>query len=390
MTVYRYRGTNNSDYSKIRTLSGAKIVNKQTKAACASAGRSFSLRAAALLAAAAIIIAVILSGCNSASGFPQDYGEIDIGEVSISNAANRSGVVDLGGIHYVISYGEDRPYEIRKFFGESPSGVTVYTSYSMISCLGYYNGRLYFTKVQNGRSALCSVMEDGSDLRTESDSYDFSAVYVYGEKAYFVNNAYGRSSDSGLVGIIDLATGARAVITVVEDADIGCVLEYSGKLYIQYFMHDGGKGRLIFADADDPSSMKELTLPDEDEVCIFSIAAANGRIYASNIVFDSHDPSYHNALYSMEPDGTDIRKISDSAGSGIAVYGSYLFCTNISYGIDSLPVQRFIKTDGSDERETISTSMYNPGFAGGKLFYSDPDLRLRGWYFVNGTRGGHI
>lgn len=321
---------------------------------------------------------------------PEDYGVTDLEDINTANAVNTSGVVDLGENYYTISGGGYQPYEIRRYKTGSKDSESVYSSTEMIMSLGYYDGRLYFLQENGERGILYSINTKGKDLKTEIDDYDVHGLHIYGSNAYFYSNSYGSSGESGLVGKLDLKTGKKDVITIRDYSTILTILEYKGYLYIHYSNNTNYRAHLLVSDVQYPSVTKELSPVGGLDEDIYSMTVLGGKIYFSNIKNSSYSVR---TMYSMDPDGSNVTKIADTAGSYMIGYGDYIIYTQITYG-DSEDERSFevrqIKKDGTGDGHLSTQHVMYPGIAGERIYFYDAETGLYSWTSLDGRSSGNI
>jgi tricorn protease-like protein len=98
-----------------------------------------------------------------------------------------------------------------------------------------------------------------------------------------------------------------------------------------------------------------------------NINVVDGRIYYTH----SYD-LYHSNIYSMNIDGTDVRKLCDDDAASINVVGDRIYYINNS---DFSHIYS-MKTDGTDRRQLNDDGSWFPNVAGDRIYYSGTGLYL--------------
>ena len=159
------------------------------------------------------------------------------------------------------------------------------------------------------------------------------------------------------------------MLRVIDSSSVSRVLEYMGHVYILYTDKDY-KGHLLMMNVSDESSVFTVSLPEGTQEDIYSIAPGCGRVFISNV----SGKGALRQLYSMAPDGSDMRSVASVAGSYMISYGEYIFYVSIqSQDGQNRYELHSIKNDGTDDRLISERPMINPGIAAGRVYYFDPE-----------------
>lgn len=344
-------------YAKLCGASGAKIKS----------GVKYLRLSCALLCVALLMLAASCTFSDSASIMTERYGEPDMSELAADNAVNLSGVVSADDCCYAVAGGKNQKYEIRRIY---PSGYDViYSTINPISSIGLLGDRIFFVSKGSEGSRLYSVSSDGQDAKPELEKYNIRFVFAYGDRLYYVCNEYGSSSSAALVSVLEKSGGSGHVLRVIDSSSVSRVLEYMGHVYILYTDKDY-KGHLLMMNVSDESSVFTVSLPEGTQEDIYSIAPGCGRVFISNV----SGKGALRQLYSMAPDGSDMRSVASVAGSYMISYGEYIFYVSIqSQDGQNRYELHSIKNDGTDDRLISERPMINPGIAAGRVYYFDPE-----------------
>lgn len=362
-----YSPSGYSGYQPSASAPAAAKNNSEQKWAALFRTIGFAVIAIGIIA----IIAMVMTGYYKPDGSGSfslfDSNSGDTSEVWYSNVANKASVIADDDYIYSINDSYDG-YHVQK--SDNSNNSTTLSTYSgYVSCLNKYKDRLYYIASIGGKNCICSVKTDSTDEKVESKSQNPDYLYIYGSHAYYTISDYSSEGTSALFRK-DLDTGDVSSIGVIENAEIETVVEYSGNVYICYYDIDDYIGHIKMTNAASPSALKDLSPIGGSDEDIQTITAADGLIYFTNIPLS--DDTYQ--LYSMNPDGTNVRKIADKGGMYLTVYGSYIYYLELQgYSGNYTTELRRVNKNGSGDKSISTKKMIFPGIINDILYFTSED-----------------
>ncbi len=298
-----------------------------------------------------------------------DYG--DTANVFCSNIVNKSSVVIDGDDTYYLSCNDEGEYSIN--CSDKKGDVrTVSVNSNYLTCLNVYKDRLYYVTAVNSRNCVCSVRKNGGDEKNEIKDQNPDYLYIFGEYAYYTISDY-MQRGTGALFSKDLETGVIKPLLIMDNTEIDSVLVCEEKLYVYYYDLENYIGHIKCSSVEKADDFIDISPLGENKEGIQSMTFADGLIYFTNL---SPGTSIYQ-LYSMKPDGSDVKKIAVNAGGiYLTAYGDYIFYV--------IPVKaekegsymtelRRIKKDGGDSVTLKEEKMIFPGIADGIIHYTSGD-----------------
>ena len=246
----------------------------------------------------------------------------------------------------------------------------------------YYQDKVYFLSSITGTSySICSVDKDGSNFKLYSVTGKPIALFTDNDFLYYV------SDDLQNVYRLNIQTQAvEHVYNINGSESINCLFISNGKMYV-LCMPETYEGHIEVIDTDTLSHTATMNLNHSGH----TLFPATMCCYGDRIFFVDGSERTVGQVYSVNMDGTDIKRLGGNSTIKIAVYGEQIYFLHLTDRIQDASgiVEEFqngmipdvislsvMNTDGSNIRNVLDTSVMLYSLAGGRLYYLNSSMEV--------------
>jgi len=231
-----------------------------------------------------------------------------------------------------------------------------------------HDGRIYFCgSWDESGGAVYSQNLDGSDMRKLSDDPAIN-INAHGDRIFYTLMDYAKG-EFGIVSIRTNGTNRRMIfndvalhVTIVDNSIYFYSDDMETVIDSECFFDCGSGG--IYTMNTDGSGLRKLSASDAS-----GMAVVDGHIYYSAQEFDcfSCEAITEGGIYVMKTDGSDLRKLSDDSSYCLNVVDDYIYYINKS---DNFRIYA-MKTDGSDRYGFSPDRVHTINVAGDLIYFSN-------------------
>lgn len=246
---------------------------------------------------------------------PEKVADYDSLRFSNLNNAGTAAEDTNGNVYYTGSNGY-----IHKL---TPDGKDTVIYEHFASHLNCVEDRIYFITFENASNIVCSVRNDGSELKTLISKRNVSYIYVDGQNLYYIENNGKALPNRGAVYMYDLSSSQTKNIAVEDNSYILSVYAVNDKIYYYGYSKETYIGFFKYVTKDSLQNLVEVTDQQEHTaVNPYSLTISNNYAYYI-------DSTKNFSLYRISLDGGKAEKIGGSDCDTLFVYGDYIYYTTL-------------------------------------------------------------